>query len=77
MSCSSEDILVWECETGKCVAEFNTIGGDGSMHLDTIAEKKDAPMEDENIFIMPLPIVHGREQVAYNFCTHAVHYTAK
>ena len=63
MTCSEEDILVWQCQTGKKVAEFNTIGGDGSMHLDTIQSKLEKTMEEESRFIMPLPLLHGREQV--------------
>jgi hypothetical protein len=65
MTCSEEDILVWACETGKLVAEFNTIGGDGSMHLDTIQSKLEKTMEEESRFIMPLPLLHGREQVSH------------
>jgi len=63
ITCSSEDIFVWDCNTGKQINEFNTIGGDGSMHLDTIASKAEQTMEAESSFIMAKPLLRGREQV--------------
>jgi len=51
MTCSSEDVFVWDVETGTMIGEFNTIGGDGIMHLDAIQQQILNPDENDRIFI--------------------------